>query len=121
MRARALILGLVLCADLARAEDLATTATPGQAVAASGIMVNSSISLNLPLLAADRAARQEEEESHRRDLYTRALRECAVLLDSIARACTITAVSVSTQVNSNPGQADYLYATANIGMQVELK
>ncbi|WP_374397907.1 hypothetical protein [Tabrizicola sp.] len=118
MRATVLILILALGSGIARAEDLAATTGTG---AASGIMVNSSISLNLPLLAADPAARQAEEEGHRRDLYQRAIRECAVLLDSIASSCTITSVSVSTQVNSNPGQADYLYATANIAMQVALK
>jgi hypothetical protein len=118
MRATVLILIFALGSGIARAEDIAATTGTG---AASGIMVNSSISLNLPLLAADPAARQAEEEGHRRDLYQRAIRECAVLLDSIASSCTITSVSVSTQVNSNPGQADYLYATANIAMQVALK
>ena len=53
MRATVLILILALGSGIARAEDLAATTGTG---AASGIMVNSSISLNLPLLAADPAA-----------------------------------------------------------------
>lgn len=84
-------------------------------------MFNSSISLNLPLTATDRAGKQAEEDGHRRDLYARSVKECAILLESIASACTITSVNILTQVNSNPGQPDYLYVSSNISMQVELK
>lgn len=112
---------LVLGPGLSRAEDSTATALPALPSGPVGIMLNSSISLNLPLLAPDRAGRQAEEDGYRRDLYQRAVRECAVLLDSIATSCTATSISVSTQINSNPGQADYLYATASITMQVELK
>jgi len=109
---------LLLCTPLARAQDSAT-ALPGGAGA--GIMFNTSISLNLPLVGSDRAARQAEEDAHRRDLYARSVDECRVLLDSIAKSCVITGISVSTQTNSNPGQPDYLYVSSNIAMQVELK
>jgi hypothetical protein len=108
---------LGLSVAMAEAEDTAATAGGGSA----GIMFNTSISLNLPLLAADRAGTLAEEEVHRKDLYTRSVRECAILLESIAAACTITGISVSSQINSNPGQADYLYVSSNISMQVELK
>ena len=107
---------LILCAPLARAQE---DTMPAEAPA--GIMFNTSISLNLPLTATDRAARQAEEDGYRRDLYARSVGECQVLLDSIAKSCTITSISVSTQTNSNPGQPDYLYASSNIAMQVELK
>lgn len=117
MRFAATILAtaLILSAPLARAQETAT------ADGAMGIMFNTSISLNLPLTGTDVAARQAEEDVHRRNLYTRSVGECRVLLDSIAKSCVITAVSVSTQTNSNPGQPDYLYAASNITMQVELK
>lgn len=118
MRLSAVTLILGLLPGLALAEDAALMTAPASP---SGIMFNSSISLNLPLLAPDRAGKQAEEDRHRSDLYQRAVRECAVLLESIAKACTVTSVNVSTQVNSTPGQADYLYASASVAMQVELK
>ena len=116
MRLAAPILSTVLslCAPLAHAQE-------DTMPAAAGIMFNTSISLNLPLTATDRAARQAEEDGYRRDLYARSVGECRVLLDSIAKSCTITSISVSTQTNSNPGQPDYLYASSSIAMQVELK
>ena len=118
MRLAAPILSTVLslCAPLAHAQE-----DTMPAAAAAGIMFNTSISLNLPLTATDRAARQAEEDGYRRDLYARSVGECRVLLDSIAKSCTITSISVSTQTNTNPGQPDYLYASSNIAMQVELK
>jgi len=45
---------------------------------------------------------------------------CGAAGDNCEKLCRAS-VSVSTQINSNPGQADYLYASANIAMQVELK
>ncbi len=121
MRSAAPTLTLILALGpgLAVAQD---TATPtGAGTATPGILFNTSINLNLPLLAADRAGKQAEEDALRRDLYDRSVGECQVLLDSIAKSCTITAINVSTQTNSNPGQPDYLYISSSIAMQVELK
>jgi hypothetical protein len=120
MRNLALLLSatLILGPSLARAQETATLAGAGDS---AGIMFNTSISLNLPLLAGDRAGRLVEEEAHRKDLYTRSVRECAILLESIATSCSITGISVSSQINSNPGQADYLYVSSNIAMKVALK
>lgn len=120
MRVATLILTLALGTGIARAEDVAM-ATIGGPTVASGVMINSSISLNLPLAGADRAARQAEEDGYRRDLYARSAAECQVLLDSIAKSCVVTSINVSTQVNSNPGQPDYLYVSSNITMQIDLK
>lgn len=121
MRAMVLTLALALGSGFARAEEVASTTTTGTPVAATGIMVTSSLSLNLPLAGADRAARQAEEDAYRRDLYTRSADECQVLLDSIAKSCAITAINLSTQINSNPGQPEYLYVSSSITMQVALK
>jgi hypothetical protein len=116
MRCLALLaIPLTLAATLAEAQD------PEAAIGASGVAFSTSISVNLPLMAADRNGKLAEEEGHRKDLYKRSVRECAILLETIASTCTITGVSVSSQINSNPGQADYLYASSNITMQVELK
>lgn len=87
----------------------------------SGIYFSTSISVNAPLTALDAAAKEAEEDSYRQRLYVRAVKECEGLLATIAKSCMITNVSVSTQVNANPGQPDYLYGTANISMTVELK
>ncbi len=116
---KALALGLALLPGLAQAEDLATDGTMSDG--ASGIAINTSISLNLPMMGADRAAKQAEEDATRRDLYARSVKECGLLLDSVAKTCAITAISISTQINSNPGQPDYLYVSSNITMQVDLK
>lgn len=107
---------LILCAPIALAQEETMAAAT-----APGVAFNTSISLNLPLTATDPAARKAEEDGYRRDLYARSVAECQLLLDSIAKSCTITGISVSTQTNSNPGQPDYLYASSNIAMQVELK
>ena len=110
-----LSLAVSLAAPFAEAQETAS------ASGAAGILFNTSISLNLPLTAPDRAGRLAEEEGHRKNLYQRSVRECAILLDSIASACAITGITVSSQINSTPGQADYLYVSSNITMQVELK
>ena len=114
-----LTLGLALAPALVQAEDVATTAS--MSGVPTGIMFSTSISLNLPLTAPDSVGKQAEEDSRRRDLYARSVKECALLLDTIAKSCAITSVNVSTQINGSPGQPDYLYLSANIAMQVELK
>lgn len=86
-----------------------------------GIYFSTSISVNAPMTGADATAKEAEEDAYRQRLYVRAVKECEGLLASIAKSCVITNVSVSTQVNSSPGQPDYLYGTASISMTVELK
>jgi hypothetical protein len=113
MRAAVLLLTTFLALP-AHADDRVAGAT-------AGIMFNTSISVNAPLVATDPAARIAEETAYRQSLYRRSAGECDELLATIASSCVITAVNVSTQINSNPGQPDYLYATANISMTVELK
>jgi hypothetical protein len=85
-----------------------------------GILVTTSISLNIPLAALGPEERQAEEDRYRRGFYERATGECAILLETVAKSCEVTSLNISTQINSSPGQPDYLYATANITMQVEL-
>ena len=87
----------------------------------SGVYFSTSISVNAPLLAPDAMAKEAEEDAYRQRLYVRAVKECEGLMATIAKSCVITNVSVSTQVNSSPGQPDYLYGTANITMTVDLK
>lgn len=110
----ALLVGLVLAPMPGLAEDAATATGPK-------VMLTTSISINLPLTASDSAARQAEEDKTRQDLYRRSVRECDLLLEGIAASCVITSVSMSSQVNSTPGQADYLYAASTVTLEVVLK
>ncbi|MGL4235528.1 hypothetical protein [Tabrizicola sp.] len=114
---------LIACLPVsAMAQDTAAAAESSMSdFPIAGIMFNTSISINAPLTATDRAGKAAEEEAYRKDLYQRSVGECVTLMDTIATKCEVTSVNVSTQINSNPGQPDYLYATSNITMQVELK
>jgi hypothetical protein len=120
MRFAAVILAAFLPAA-SYAQETALAEDGSSVLPASGIMFNTSISVNVPLTASDRAAKQAEEDAYRKDLYARSVNECVALMETIATRCDVTSVNVSTQVNSSPGQPDYLYATSNITMQVELK
>jgi len=94
---------------------------PAAAGALSGIVFNTSFSVNLPLTATDPAGKLAEEDGHRSALYIRSVEECALLLATIARTCAVTGVGVTSQVNSGPGQPDFLYISANVTMDVELR
>lgn len=73
------------------------------------------------MTGSDRADKLAEKEQHQTELYVRSVRDCAVLLNSAAKDCTIIRISVSSPTNSDPGQPDYQYASSSISMQVELK
>ena len=117
MRLTALALVALMSAPAMAQEDM----SEGMDGYMTGVMFNTSISINAPLLATDPAGKAAEEDAYRRSLYTRTVGECAALLETIAKTCVVTSVNVSTQVNSSPGTPDYLYASANISMTVELK
>ena len=87
----------------------------------SGVVFNTSFSINAPMTAVDAAGKIAEEDAYRASLYVRSSDECELVLATIAATCEVTSVNVSTQVSASPGQPDYLYASANVTMQVELK
>lgn len=86
-----------------------------------GVMFNTSFSINAPMTATDAAGKIAEEDAYRSSLYARSSAECDLLLTTIAATCVVTSVNVSTQVSASPGQPDYLYASSNVTMTVELK
>lgn len=86
-----------------------------------GVMFNTSFSINAPMTATDLAGKAAEEDAYRASLYARSSAECELVLATIAATCEVTSVNVSTQVSASPGQPDYLYASANVTMQVKLK
>jgi hypothetical protein len=112
---------LVLALPLQVSAQETAAATETMAGVPSGILVTTSISLNQPLAAIGPEAKQAEEDAYRRSLYQRSTQECAILLETIAERCELTSMNISTQISSSPGQSDFLYATANITLQVDLK
>jgi hypothetical protein len=54
-------------------------------------------------------------------MYERAARECDDLKATIALACQITGINVSTQITRNPGTPSQVYVSANVQMQVTVK
>lgn len=106
---------------LAPKAAVAQEATAPEQATSGGVIFNTSISLNLPLMGPDMAGKLAEEGLRRKELYARSVRECAILLESVAKSCTITGINASSQTTSSPGQPDYLYASSSIAMQVALK
>jgi len=86
-----------------------------------GVMFNTSFSINAPMTATDLAGKTAEEDAYRASLYARSSAECELILATIAATCVVTSVNVSTQISATPGQPDYLYASSNVTMTVELK
>jgi hypothetical protein len=117
----AAILSVIIPIVPVSAQTTTIGTTDGDGATGASIVISTSMSLNVPLSVADRLGKLAEEQGYRADLYARSLKECEVLLESIATKCTITSINVSTQLNSNPGQPDYLYASSTITMDVVLK
>ncbi len=117
MRSAIILLSMLIAAP-ALAQEATDTMAAGMP---PGIMISTSIGINAPLAATDRAGKTAEEDAYRQSLYARSVAECDALLASIAKTCVVTSVNVSTQLNASPGQPDFLYASSSITMQVELK
>ncbi len=98
-----------------------TLATLAPAHAGQTIQANANYSMTVMVAAEDDAAMSAQEQKLKRSLYERAARECGDLIATIALACTITNISVSTQINRNYGQPPQVYANASVAMQVTLK
>lgn len=98
-----------------------TLATLAPAHAGQTIQANANYSMTVMVTDDDDLAMTEQEKKIKRSLYERAARECGDLIATIALACTITNISVSTTVNRNYGQPPQVYANASVSMQVTLK
>lgn len=113
------VLSLAAClATPVLAEDTAIVipAIPGGPVA-----VNVSYAINEPVASTDPAALAAVDAAHRKTLLLRAKGECTGFLATIATDCAVTGISISTQVNSYPGQAPTLYVTSNVTLQITLR
>jgi hypothetical protein len=91
-------------------------ATPAQSVS-----VSVAYSLNLPLSEGAVLVDAANNRAYRRSLYQKAEEECADFLATIAKACSITNINVSTAENRYVGQPATLYVSVNVSMQIELK
>jgi hypothetical protein len=105
---------------LSAAAVLAALASPAFA-AGQTIWVNTSYSLQVPVAGETDTQIVDQEKSLKRSMYERAARECDDLKATIALACQITNISVSTQITRNPGTPSQVYVSANVQMQVTVK
>lgn len=85
------------------------------------VQVTASYSIQSPIAGPPGTDTAAEEQRLKRAAYARATHECADLLASVAFACTVTGINVSTQVNQNYGQLPTIYVNLNVNMQVKLK
>jgi len=85
------------------------------------IQANANYSMTVMVTDDEDLAMTEQEKKIKRALYERAARECGDLLATIALTCSITNISVSTNINRNYGQPPQVYANASVAMQVTLK
>ncbi len=93
-----------------------------QATAGSeAIQANASFSAQIVVAIDDDVKITEQEKNLKRAMYQRSAGECTDILASIATSCSITGISVSTQVNRTYGQPPTIYVNSNVTMQVTLK
>lgn len=85
------------------------------------VSVSISYAVNETLTTLDPGAVATLDATHRTAMLQRADGECAALLATIATDCAVTAINISTQVNSYPGQPPTLYVSSNVNLQVTLK
>lgn len=111
-------LALAFSATTALAEDAAPIDGGGLL---GGVSVNTSYSLSGPLSAKNQADLALEEQTYRKNMYLQSAKECADLLDTIAKSCAIANITVSTQITRQAGIADQMYASGSVTLQVELK
>ncbi|MGM4980556.1 hypothetical protein [Rhizobiales bacterium] len=82
------------------------------------ISVQSGISLSYSVPDGDN---EEQQEKALKSFYKIAASSCATLLDTIADACEISAMSSNTSVNSPDGRGPRLSVNGQVTMSVKLK
>ena len=112
----ALVALAALTACPALADELTPAAPPGGPVA-----VNVSYAINETILSTEPEALAALDATHRKTLMLRAEGECAAFLATIATDCAVSGISISTQVNSYPGQPPTLYVNSNVTLQIALR
>ena len=85
------------------------------------IQATANFSAQVVPVADNDAEISRQEKDLKRAMYERAARECADMLASVAIACSITGINVSTQINRSYGQPTNIYVNSSVTMQVKLK
>jgi hypothetical protein len=111
-----LLAALGTCPALADEMTAVAAAVPGGPVA-----VNVSYAINETILSTAPEALATLDAAHRKTLILRAEGECAAFLATIATDCAVTGITISTQVNSYPGQPPALYVNSNVSLQITLR
>ena len=109
---------LILSATSVFAQD--TTSTEEMPML-SGVAINTSYNISAPMTAKTPEDAAIEEQSYRKQMYALSAKECADLLETIAKTCTVTNITVSTQINRSPGTPDSMYANGSVTMQADMK
>lgn len=82
------------------------------------ISVQSGLSISYPVADGDS---EEQEEKALKSFYKIAASSCATLLDTIADACEISALSSNTSVNNPDNRGARLSINGQVTMSVKLK
>ena len=115
---RLILTAALICAVTAA---MAQDGPAAEAALPDGVTVNTSYNISGPMAAKSAADEAVEDQQYRTQLYVLSAKECADMLASIAKSCSIVNISVSTQITRQPGIATQMYATGNVSMLVELK
>lgn len=82
------------------------------------ILVQSGISISYSLPEGDN---EEQQEKALKSFYKVAASSCSTLLDTIADACEISAMSSNTSINNIDGRGPKLSVSGQVTMSVKLK
>jgi hypothetical protein len=113
--------GLIAVMTMSATGAFAQDAESGDATMMGGVAISTSYNISAPMKSVGVADQDAEDRGYRVQMYRKSAAECADLLATIATSCTITGITVSTQINRSPGVPDSMYATGSVTMQVELK
>jgi hypothetical protein len=122
MTMRLTTMRMMLAATLALAVGPVVADTAAEPAPVPGsVQVTTTYSITVPLASSDPKASDAEDRAYRRRMYERSSAECADLLATVAKSCEILNVAISTSVTVAPGQANGLYATSSVTMQVAFR
>ena len=93
-------------------------AAPASAV----VNINVSFDMQMPLAGDDMTTLSDAQIRGRKMIYRQAVTECPVLLDTIAAACRLTRLNVSTRVNRQKAHQDQiLHLNGNAQFAITLR
>ncbi len=120
---------ITMLATLAITSLLFTNTVPGSAIARSapfhpGDFVNVNVSFNtyVPLPDVKEQTLVDTQHRGRRFIYRMAIKECAVLKETIAKTCRLTNLNISAQVREHNNRGPIkLYLNGTVQYAITLK